>query len=210
LNNPLPEQKQEDQTFWTIINRQLTIIRVGFSENLKNLINPTNPNSANFNHYHHTQMKSKHFFSFLLFLSMSFLLTTQESQAQYGQQGYGGGYGGRGYGGGGYGGSNIPQTPSKPKEFDPEVYSTEQTRWMTKKLKLTEEQIPKVDNVNINYSFKRMDFEQDAKKILPPYTEEMRAKFREKAIAIKDERDKGMKAILTEEQYTIYLKKRDD
>jgi hypothetical protein len=151
-------------------------------------------------------MKSKHFFSFLLFLGLSFFFTIQKSQAQYGQQGYGGGFGGRGYGGG----NNIPSAPTKPKEFDPEVYSTEQTRWMTKKLKLTEEQIPKVDNVNINYSFKRMDFEQDAKKILPPYTEEMRMKFKEKAIAIKDERDKGMKAILTEEQYAIYLKKRDD
>lgn len=151
-------------------------------------------------------MKTKHFFSFLLFLNLCIFLTIQETKAQYGQP-YGGGFGGRG---GGFSGNNIPSAPVKPKEFDPEVYSTEQTRWMTKKLKLTEEQIPKVDNVNINYSFKRMEFEQDAKKILPPYTEEMRIKFKEKAIAIKDERDKGMKAILTEEQYTIYLKKRDD
>jgi hypothetical protein len=153
-------------------------------------------------------MKSKQL-TFILFTAISIFLTIQESQAQYG-----GGYGGGGYGGGGYGrGSGIPQvanTPPQPAELDPEKMANEDTKWMTKKLKLTEEQIPKIENANINYAFIRIDFENEIKKIVPPFTEEIRLKYRAKAQAIRDERDKEIKALLTDEQYQIYLKKRTD
>jgi hypothetical protein len=154
-------------------------------------------------------MKSKQL-TFILFQMLSIFLFTQESQAQYG----GGGYGGGGYGGGGYGrGSGIPQvanTPPKPAELDPEKMANEDTKWMTKKLKLTEEQIPKIEDANINYAFKRIDFQNEIKKLLPPFTEEVRLKYRAKAQALRDERDKEVKALLTDEQYQIYLKKRTD
>jgi hypothetical protein len=154
-------------------------------------------------------MKSKQL-TFILFATLSIFLTIQESKAQYG-----GGYGGGGYGGGGYGrqGSGIPQvanTPPKPAELDPEKMANEDTKWMTKKLKLTEEQIPKIENANINYAFIRIDFQNEIKKIVPPFTEEIRLKYRAKAQAIRDERDKEIKALLTDEQYQIYLKKRTD
>jgi hypothetical protein len=155
-------------------------------------------------------MKSNNNFFFLFFFCLSIFVTSHKIQAQYGQ-----GYGyGNGYGRNGYGRSGIPDaganTPRKEESFDPEKKATEDTNWMTKKLKLTEEQIPKVETANINYAFKRMDFHEEVKKILPPFTEEMRAKVREKAIAIRDERDKAMKVILTEEQYQVYLKKKDN
>ncbi len=148
--------------------------------------------------------------TFILFTALSFFLTIQKSQAQFG-----GGYGGGGYGGG-YGrqGGGIPQaapsSPPKPAELDPEKMANDDTKWMTKKLKLTEEQIPKIENANINYAFIRIDFENEIKKILPPFTEEIRLKYRAKAQAIRDERDKTIKALLTDEQYQIYLKKRTD
>jgi hypothetical protein len=158
-------------------------------------------------------MKSRQL-TFIFFVTLSILLNIQESQAQYGGGYGGGGYGGGGYGGGGYGrGSGIPQvanTPPKPAELDPEKMANEDTKWMTKKLKLTEEQIPKIEDANINYAFKRIDFQNEIKKLLPPFTEEVRLKYRAKAQALRDERDKEVKALLTDEQYQIYLKKRTD
>jgi hypothetical protein len=149
-------------------------------------------------------MKSKQL-TLILFTTLSIFLTIQNSQAQFG-----GGYGG----GGGFGrGNGIPQvadSPPKPVELDPEKMANEDTKWMTKKLKLTEEQIPKIEDANINYAFKRIDFQNEIKKLLPPFTEEIRLKYRAKAQAMRDERDKEVKAILTDEQYQIYLKKRTD
>jgi hypothetical protein len=157
-------------------------------------------------------MKSKQL-AFILFTILSIFLTIQESQAQYGG-GYGGGGYGNGYGGGGFGRSGIPNPgsslPRKQEELDPEKMASEETRWMTKKLKLTEEQIPKIENANINYAFKRIDFQEEVKKILPPFSQEVREKYKAKAQAMRDDRDKEIKAILTDEQYQIYLKKRTD
>lgn len=145
----------------------------------------------------------------ILFIALCcfILFNINESQAQYGGYGYGG------YGRGGMGRSSIPQAGEgapRKTDLDPEKMANENTRWMIKKLKLTEEQIPKVENANINFAFKRLDFSEEMKKIVPPITEEIRAKLRAKALTIKEERDKEMKAILTEEQFQIYLKKKDN
>lgn len=143
-----------------------------------------------------------------------FLAISKEGNAQYGGGYGGGGYGG-GYGGaGGYGRNRMsdPSTnfPKKKEEMDPEKMATEDTKWMTKKLKLAEEQIPKVENININYAFKKMDLYDEAKKLLPPYTEEVRTKMRDKFTAMKAGKDKELKEVLTPEQYEIYLKKKQD
>lgn len=128
---------------------------------------------------------------------------------------YGGGYGGGGYGGaGGYGRNRMADAsanfPQKKEEMDPEKIATEDTKWMTKKLKLTEEQIPKVENININYAFKKMDLYDEAKKLIPPFTEEVRTKMRDKFTTMKAGKDKELKEIFTPEQYEIYLKKKQD
>ncbi|PWK27979.1 hypothetical protein LV89_01386 [Arcicella aurantiaca] len=138
-----------------------------------------------------------------------FLLVAHENKAQYGG-GYGGGYG-RGYGGGG-GFRSDPggSSNSKKDDMDPEKMSTEETNWMKKKLKLTEEQIPKVETININYAFKKFDLFEDAKKLTPPYPEDVRLKFKDRLNAIREGKSKELKAVLTEEQYEIYLKKRQD
>ena len=139
-----------------------------------------------------------------------FFISSQSSEAQYGG-GYGGGYGGMG---GAYGRNRMSDPtvnfPQKKEEMDPEKMATEDTKWMTKKLKLTEEQIPKVEDININYAFKKLDLFEEAKKILPPYTEEQRTKMRDKYNAMKAGKDKELKEVLTPEQYEIYLKKKQD
>ncbi len=162
-------------------------------------------------------MKNLQYVLLTLFL---FLIATHENKAQYGGGYGGGGYGGGGYGRGGYGAggyggggfrNGVAGSSSRPKEeMDPEKMSTEETNWMTKKLKLTEEQISKVEDININYAFKKFDLFEEAKKLTPPISEEVRLKFREKMTAMKEGKSKELKAVLTEEQYEIYLKKRQD
>jgi hypothetical protein len=155
-------------------------------------------------------MKNLQYVLVTLFL---FLMVTHENKAQYG-----GGYGGGGYGGGGYGRggggfrNNVAGSDSRPRkeDMDPEKMSTEETNWMKKKLKLTEEQIPKVETININYAFKKFDLFEEAKKLTPPIPEDVRLKFRDKLSAMKEGKSKELKAVLTEEQYEIYLKKRQD
>jgi hypothetical protein len=146
-----------------------------------------------------------------IFITICLLvISSQQAEAQYGG-GYGGGYGGMG---GGYGRNRMSDPtvnfPQKKEEMDPEKMATEDTKWMTKKLKLTEEQIPKVEDININYAFKKMDMFEEAKKMLPPYTEEQRTKMRDKYNAMKAGKDKELKEVLTPDQYEIYLKKKQD
>jgi Spy/CpxP family protein refolding chaperone len=135
------------------------------------------------------------------------LIISHTGNAQFG----GGGFGG---GGGGFGRSRMPDAassmPQKQNEPDPEKMANDDTRWMTKKLKLTEEQIPKVENININYAFKKMDIIDEAKKLVPPFTEEQRSKIKDKYNAMKVGKDKELKEVLTPEQYEIYLKKKTD
>jgi hypothetical protein len=140
------------------------------------------------------QMKKiTHIFAIICFC----LAVSHVSNAQFG-----GGYNNP------YGRNRMPDAtanfPQKQNEPDAEKIATDDTRWMTKKLKLTEEQIP------INYAFKRIDLMEEAKKMVPPFTEEQRAKIRDKYTAMKAGKEKELKEILTPEQFEIYLKKKTD
>lgn len=153
-------------------------------------------------------------FTFGIFITS--VICSFNTMAQYGG-GYGGGYGGAG----GFGNrSGIPQagqgmeTRRPDNSLDPEKISTEETRWMTKKLKLTEEQLPKVEDVNIKYAFKRFDIFEEIKKITANGTvapsEDFRIKIKEKMLKMKADKDKELKDILTPEQFELYQKKRTD
>ena len=153
-------------------------------------------------------------FTFGIFITS--VIFSFNTMAQYGG-GYGGGYGGAG----GFGNrSGIPQagqgmeTRRPDNSLDPEKISTEETRWMTKKLKLTEEQLPKVEDVNIKYAFKRFDIFEEIKKITANGTvapsEDFRIKIKEKMLKMKADKDKELKDILTPEQFELYQKKRTD
>ena len=76
--------------------------------------------------------------------------------AQYG--GYGGGYGGYG---GGYGRNSamnqMPQTPRKPLTSD--QIAEEQTKWMTKKLKLNEDQAISIEMANLDHALRLSDYQ---------------------------------------------------
>jgi hypothetical protein len=145
---------------------------------------------------------------FLGFFALILAISTHESNAQYG-----GGYGNNGYGNGGmrrnsFADASAGSTPNKPN-LDPEKMATDDTKWMTKKLKLTEEQVPKVENVNINFAFKRLELHEELQKIVPPVSEDVRQRMLLKINAMKEQKNKDLKAILTEEQYQVYLKKKD-
>jgi Domain of unknown function (DUF4890) len=116
---------------------------------------------------------------------------------------------------------DIPQTPPKPKEFDPEVMATNETKWMTKKLDLNDEQSSDVDAINIKYAFKLFDMVTEFKKIIGnmkpderPSQEKMdeirrkREENQTKLTGYQDSRDKEMKTVLSGEQWDKYMKKR--
>lgn len=150
-------------------------------------------------------------FAFGIFITS--VIFSFNTTAQYGGGGYGrpGGFGNR---------SGVPQAGQgmesrRPdNSLDPEKISTEETRWMTKKLKLTEEQLPKIEDVNIKYAFKRFDIFEEIKTatgngtIAP--TEDFRIKIKEKMLKMKADKDKELKDILTPEQFELYQKKRTD
>jgi DNA-directed RNA polymerase subunit H (RpoH/RPB5) len=161
-------------------------------------------------------MSSSNKLAFAVSIFITSIVFSFNTMAQYGG-GYGGGYGGAG----GFGNrSGIPQagqgmeTRRPDNSLDPEKISTEETRWMTKKLKLTEEQLPKVEDVNIKYAFKRFDIFEEIKKITANGTvapsEDFRIKIKEKMLKMKADKDKDLKDILTPEQFELYQKKRTD
>jgi lysyl-tRNA synthetase class II len=85
---------------------------------------------------------------------------------------------------------------------------------MTKKLSLNEEQQMKVEDINIKYAFQRLDMYEAIKKATnngtTPPSDETRIKLREQMQKMKADKDNDFKAVLTPEQYEIYLKKRKD
>ena len=145
------------------------------------------------------------------FFLLALLGANQQAEAQY----YGGG-GGFGRGGIGNGFPQAGQSDNRRRDntLDPEEIAKEDTRWMTKKLKLTEEQIPKVEDINIKYAFQRFDIFEELKKATnngttaPP--DDVRTKLREKMRKMKDDKDNDMKAVLTPEQFEEYQKRRKD
>jgi hypothetical protein len=146
------------------------------------------------------------------------------SKAQFG--GGGGGFGGGGYG---YGqqrmpgaANNFPPPKQKnPNDFDPEVFSTNQTKVMKKKLELDDEQEIKVDGINIKYAFKIFDLFEGFKKItagLKPDerpSQEKIDEIRSKRDSIKteitkmdEERNTELQKVLKPEQWEKYSKKK--
>jgi hypothetical protein len=141
----------------------------------------------------------------LKFSLITALLISIQSRAQYG---YGGGYGG-------YGGYNrnsalnqMPQTPKKPLTSD--QIAEDQTKWMNKKLKLTEDQSISVETVNLDYALRLMDYQEAFMKThanIRPSPQELQ-QIRSTVDKWQTEKEEKFKAILTPEQWEIYLKKK--
>ena len=134
------------------------------------------------------------------------LLISTHTMAQYG--GYGGGYGG-------YGGYNrnsalnqMPSTPKKPLTSD--QIAEEQTKWMNKKLKLTEDQSISIETVNLDFALRLMDYQEAFMKIhtnTRPTPQEIQ-QIKSTVDKWEAEKEAKFQTILTPEQWEIYQKKK--
>lgn len=144
---------------------------------------------------------------FLILLSITYCgLFSNSLFAQYG-----GGYGGGGYGGGGYGGygrggglsQNIPQQEQKFSPPDPEKVADEETKWMVKNLKVTDDQLPHIEDLNLKYASMRSDLyallgeKPDQSKM---------AMIAPKITKLYEDKEKELKAMITPEQWERYQK----
>ncbi|MBA4852467.1 hypothetical protein [Emticicia sp. BO119] len=144
--------------------------------------------------------------SLICFLCLSVLY----AQAQY-YPGYGRGYGG-GLGGGlnRYGSEFDNPKPKGP--LDPDELAKEETRWMVKKLKLTDEQEILVSSLNEDYAYQRKDLYDRIKKDFgaerptPQQINDAKAKM----AALEEKQNKELEKIFTPEQFKIYSDKKED
>jgi len=135
------------------------------------------------------------------------LLISYQSMAQYG--GYGGGYGGYG---GGYGRNSamnqLPQTPKKPPTSD--QIAEEQTKWMNKKLKLTEDQAISIEMANLDHALQLSDYQEAFMKThanIRPTPQEIQ-QIRTTVDKWQADKDAKFQTILTPVQWEIYQKKK--
>ncbi len=139
-------------------------------------------------------------FKAILICSLSFLNSTLF--AQFGNNG--GGFG-RGYGG--YGrsqmGSNIPQPEQKFSPPDPEKVAEEETKWMQKILKVTEEQLPHIEDLNLKYASLRSDLYALLGE--KPDNEKM-AMISPRIMKLYEDKEKELKAMIMPEQWDRYQK----
>ncbi len=139
-------------------------------------------------------MRSIISFGFVLFC----LVSSQISFAQYyGGGGYGGGMGRQRMGG------DIPQAEQKFSPPDPEKVAEEETKWMKKYLKITEEQLPMIEDMNLKYASMRSDLfallgdkpDQDKMNMISP-----------KLSKLHEAKEKELQAFLKPEQWEKYVK----
>ena len=148
---------------------------------------------------------------FALSLICLFLLSVLYTQAQY-SPGYGGGYGRGGYGGGlnRYGSEFDNAKPKGP--LDPDELAKEETKWMVKKLKLTDEQEILVSSLNEDYAYQRKDLYDRIKKDFGDSrpTPQQITDAKAKIAALDEKQNKELEKILTPEQYKTYIEKKED
>ena len=134
------------------------------------------------------------------------ILMSFTTMAQFGG---GGGRGGFGGGGGGFGGGQqMPPTPKKPPTAD--EMADEETKWMNKKLKLTEDQLLSVETLNLDYALRIGDYRDGfmlTHTTTRPTPQEIQ-QVRETMDKWQTEKETKLKAILTPEQWEIYEKKK--
>ena len=145
---------------------------------------------------------------FVLSFFSLFLLSIVFVQAQY-YPGYG-----RNSGMGGglnrYGSEFDNPKPKAP--LDPDEVAKEETKWMVKKLKLSEEQEVLVSSLNEDYAYQRKDLYERIKKDfgLTKPTPQQIIDAKAKMAALDERQNKELEKILTPEQYKIYIDKKED
>ena len=98
--------------------------------------------------------------------------------------------------------------PSSPP--DPEQMAKSEIKWMKKKLKLTPEQLAKASAISQHYATEQSIIFEDMKKIGAPPSEAAIQQANINMIQLMEKKDEEMKAVLTQQQFEKYLKKRRD
>lgn len=109
----------------------------------------------------------------------------------------------------GPGGGMPPGGMSQRKLPSPEEMASRETKWMKKKLKLTDAQQPAVEALNIQFAARRSEVVQAVMKSgqMPTPTDLVR--MQTAVEAIQAEKEQQLKPLLTDEQWTVYQKKKD-
>lgn len=144
---------------------------------------------------------------------LSFIFCLLVSYVSYGQ--YGGQYGGMGRQGmGGMGGGQFGQQGggSRPSAFSnmPGVLADRETKWLKDSLSLSKEQVKAVKKLNNEYAKQQQTAIKDivGTGTGRPSPETM-DQIRETMVMINEEKEDGLKPILTPEQWTLYKSKKE-
>lgn len=154
-------------------------------------------------------LNAKKILKFALSLVFFLLVSIIHTQAQY-YPGYGrGGYGG--YGGMNRYGSDF-DNPKPKAPLDPDEVAKEETKWMVKKLKLTDEQEILVSSLNEDYAYQRKDLYDRIKKEFGETrpTPQQISDAKDKMAALDNKQNKELEKILNPEQFKTYMKKKED
>ncbi|PLK45350.1 hypothetical protein C0V77_04180 [Emticicia sp. TH156] len=143
-----------------------------------------------------------------LFLVGSLLFSASYAEAQY-YPGYGRN---SGYGGGFSRFGNDFDNPKPKAPLDPDEVAKEETKWMVKKLKLTEEQEVLVSSLNEDYAYQRKDMYERIKKDFGQTkpTPQQIIDAKAKMAALDEKQNKELEKILTPDQYKAYIDKKED
>lgn len=136
------------------------------------------------------------------------LLLSYVACAQYGQ--YGGGMGGRQGMGGGQFNQQMPNTPPSAFSNMPGILADRETKWLRDSLSLTKDQTKAVKKLNNEFAKQQQTAIKDIVGTggARPSPEAME-QIRETMLMINEEKEDGLRPILTPEQWTTYRAKRD-
>jgi len=100
-------------------------------------------------------------------------------------------------------------SPAKAQErqnMAPEQRAAKITEWMKANLKLNDEQVSKVSEINQRYAMKTGDLKKDMKDMSKTEKKEKMSSLK----ALDKEKDSELKAVLSEAQFTDYLAKKEE
>jgi hypothetical protein len=142
-----------------------------------------------------------------------FIFCLSLSYVSYGQ--YGGQYGGMGRQGmGGMGGGQFSQQSagSRPSAFSnmPGILADRETKWLKDSLSLSKDQVKAVKKLNNEYAKEQQTAIKDIVGTTTGRpTPEMMDQIRETMVMINEEKEDGLKGILSPEQWTLYRSKKE-
>lgn len=97
-----------------------------------------------------------------------------------------------------------PPSDSGPRfqETTADDLADAETQWMKKKLKLKKPELAKVKEINLHYAKERMSLQKNSRAAQPANADRLKA--------LEQEKEQKLRGILSEKQFTNYLKKREE